>query len=282
MLDHISHDLVLKSSGDFSQPRQQQLLASARRALVQNEDNITVLDELQRHAEAIRLAAKQLGIATPGINAWTRFKIDVNRTAARRIDAGQLAGEIAVPGDNQWSLAGATTTLTALIGKNARRRAYDWARQAMVPEARLDEVFAAADQRLILVTEKEITRLGADIEAAATRAMNGGTIVPAVNPSINRLVTAATSFMRAPGLVPACRAFSSIIRRSIWSSSMSPTKIGIERSQPQRGDDLRYNCPQGRPSDRLDVACRCGPQEAEQHRDAVGPAHAAVDANGAH
>jgi hypothetical protein len=48
-----------------------------------------------------------------------------NRTGARRIDVGRAMGEIAAPGDNQWSLAGwslagrslaGTTTSTGLIG----------------------------------------------------------------------------------------------------------------------------------------------------------------------
>jgi hypothetical protein len=83
-----------------------------RELSAENEDNIAALDQLQRHAEAIRLAVKQLGIATPGINAWTRFKIDVNRAAARRIDVARALGEIAERGYNRKEMSTGGTLLT--------------------------------------------------------------------------------------------------------------------------------------------------------------------------
>jgi hypothetical protein len=54
-------------------------------------------------------------------------------------------GEIADHGGNRKSRLSdeATLILSDLISKNAKRRAYDWARQAMLTESELDEQPAA-------------------------------------------------------------------------------------------------------------------------------------------
>jgi hypothetical protein len=116
------------------------------------------------HASVAR--RRRLGVSVPGINAWTRFKIDVNRAAARRIDAGRAMAEIvpegskAGPGGRKKAVrrADGYLTLKDLIGERARQRTNDWMRQTNLSEARLDDVFGDADRREVLVAEKTITR----------------------------------------------------------------------------------------------------------------------------
>jgi hypothetical protein len=80
-------------------------------------------------AKAIRDAGRTLELSIYGINAWTRFKIDIRIEGHRRIVEMREAGELAEHGENRKS-SSAMCSLKDLIGSRAQQRAHQWERQA--------------------------------------------------------------------------------------------------------------------------------------------------------
>jgi hypothetical protein len=131
-------------------------LGAAKHALTLATE-IPDITELLDNAEAVRAAAKAKHVSTPGVNAWTRFVVDVERKGWARIEAMQKAGELPKgsgrPSKKSWR---PTLTLEDLV---AKQRASEWSILAKLTEFQLDEMERIANDEDRLLTRAELLRL---------------------------------------------------------------------------------------------------------------------------
>jgi len=131
-------------------------LGAAKQALALAED-IPDISALLDNAEAIRAAAKAKHVSTPGVNAWTRFVVDIERTGWNRIEAMQKAGELPKRGGNRKSNPEVRgLTLNDLVPD---QRASEWSMLARLTNQQLDEMESLANAEDRLLTRTELLKL---------------------------------------------------------------------------------------------------------------------------
>jgi hypothetical protein len=131
-------------------------LGAAKQALALAED-IPDISELLDNAEAIREAAKAKHISAPGVNAWTRFVVDIERKGWARIAAMQKSGELpAKAGRPKKNPDGRGITLNDLVPD---QRASEWSMLARLTDQQLDEMERLANAEDRLLTHSELLRL---------------------------------------------------------------------------------------------------------------------------
>jgi len=144
--------------------------------------------------------------------------------------------------------------------KSRERKTRTEQRRSLLKEARLEGVEAKrVEASLPIYNASPWTQQWSPFSNAF--AILGGTIVPPSNPSIRRWTTALTSFITAPGLLPAWVAFSSAInRRDVLAGAVHPVLTQLSRAPRYLGSstilDRRF-CPIN------DQKCACKPSVFE-------------------
>jgi hypothetical protein len=134
-------------------------LGAAKHALALTEE-MPDLSEMLDNAEAVRAAAKAKHVSTPGVNAWMRFIIDIERKGWQRIEAMQQKGELAKgSGTNRPSKENSETRKLAISDLVAPQRATEWSMLARLTEQQLDETERVANEEDRLLTRSELLRL---------------------------------------------------------------------------------------------------------------------------
>lgn len=132
-------------------------LGAAKHALALAE-GMPDINELIDHADAVRAAAKALHISAPGVNAWTRFVIDVERKGYACIEKMREAGELrsakgGVPSKSNMVLH------ELIDGPSPRLRLAEWNLLAKLTEFQLNELERIANDEDRLLTRAELFKL---------------------------------------------------------------------------------------------------------------------------
>jgi hypothetical protein len=145
-------------------------LAAARRAL-REATSLPEISDLADQAEVVRVAARACGLSVEGVNDWTRFKIDAQCEGATKIEELRAAGLLATAttGRPQKASPGGRLILADLIGTRAWQRASEWAKQRALSIAEKNEIWQKANLAQRLISEKEVTKLGAAKSTKARR-----------------------------------------------------------------------------------------------------------------
>jgi hypothetical protein len=135
-------------------------LGVARQALTLAE-KIPDIINLISDAEAVRAAARAKRISTPGINAWTRFVVDAERQAWKRIEAMRKAGELAPggKGGDRKSNKIPELALDSLIERRPTARAAEWSLLSKLTEFQLDELERIANEEDRILARSELMKL---------------------------------------------------------------------------------------------------------------------------
>jgi hypothetical protein len=131
-------------------------LGAAKHALTLVEKMPDIIDLID-NADAVRAAARSLHISAPGVNAWTRFVIDVERKGWTRIEAMREAGELAKRGRPEKGQD--FGRLQDLIERRPRQTASEWSLLSKLTEFQLDELERIANEEDRLLTRTEVLKL---------------------------------------------------------------------------------------------------------------------------
>jgi hypothetical protein len=144
-------------------------LSVARQALAAAE-LVPDIRKLVDYAEAVRVAARASQQSVPGINAWTRFKLDAERKGDRKIAQLRKAGKLAEKGRPKNLRSAGVLLLPDLLGKRAYQRSSDWNKLGLLEERELDRLEKEANEAGKLLAERALIKLGAATITAAKRA----------------------------------------------------------------------------------------------------------------
>jgi hypothetical protein len=133
------------------------------RELLQSADNLPAINKIRNNAEAVRAAARSLGVSVPSINAWTMFQVDAEREGAKRIDQMREDGELAEHGGDRKSTPATRGLigLSDLIPRRATQRAHEWAMLALLSQIELDAEENQANEIGKPLSHNALIKLGA-------------------------------------------------------------------------------------------------------------------------
>jgi hypothetical protein len=131
-------------------------LGAAKNALALAQE-IPDFADLIENAEAVRAAAKALHISAEGINAWTRFVVDAERKAWKRIEEMRKAGELKAKSGGLRDKS--VMVLADLIENRATKRASEWSALAKLTEFQLNECERIANEEDRILSRNELIQL---------------------------------------------------------------------------------------------------------------------------